>query len=372
MSLTALEPDTPCATLADCERQWVYYQPFLEQCGYMLRPRYRPGWVSDAIARGKDLWESEDAIPAPVSSFHYCVLQDLHCEFQGFEVLDAVRISDGTQVVLKVVRTKSTEVDVTIVLANDPHSIKYTLQVLELLPMHDDPEWAFLVMPRMRQCSHPWFATVREFTEFVFQVLEGLVFMHSRNIAHRDISTANIVMDASQMIPGGFHFLSPLTSDGVNHLREYSGDDSEPHIIKSRTDAGPMRYYFIDFGLAVRFPSLETRGLVTGDVGRLRKHVPELSATVPYDPFKVDMRLMGEMLRSSFLLNYTGLDFAIPFVRKLRRGDPRRRPDAPTALAMFRRIVSRMSEKEFGQPLEECFWNKHRRAILFLKGLGRH
>jgi hypothetical protein len=110
-------------------------------------------------------------------------------------------------------------------------------------------------------------------------------------------------MDASRMIPGGFHFLNPLTSDGVNYLREYAGDDSEPHIIKSRTDAGlPVQYYFIDFGLAVRFSSFQTRGLATGNVGRLRKHIPELSATVPYDPFMVDVRLVGEMLRWSFLL----------------------------------------------------------------------
>ncbi|KAJ7348259.1 kinase-like domain-containing protein, partial [Mycena albidolilacea] len=318
---------SPCNTLGHRERKWAHYQPFLERRGYMLRRRYRGGWVSDVVALGKDPWECEDAIPA-----------------LGFDVLDATRMSDGAQVILKVVRTKSTEAATAIRLANEPCAGRYTVPVLELIPLYDDPERELLVMPRMRQCSHPWFATVREFTEFVVQVLEGLVFMHSKNIAHRDISIANIVMDASRMIPGGFHFLNPLTSDGVNYLREYAGDDSEPHIIKSRTDAGlPVQYYFIDFGLAVRFSSFQTRGLVTGNVGRLRKHIPELSATVPYDPFMVDVRLVGEMLRWSFLLNYTGLDFIIPFVRKLRRDDPRQRPDAPEALAMFQRLVYGMS-----------------------------
>ncbi|KAF7345713.1 Kinase-like protein [Mycena venus] len=314
------------------------------------------GWVSDVVALGKDPWACEDAIPA-----------------LGFDVLDATRISDGAQVVLKVVRTESTEATLATRLANEPGADKYTIPVLELLPFDDDPGRLFLVMPRMRQCSHPLFATVREFTEFVLQVLEALVFLHSKNIAHRDICTANIVMDASRIIPGGFHFLSPLTSDGVTHLREYSGDDSEPHTIKSRTEAGlPTKYYFIDFGLAVRFLGFQKRRLVTGDVGRLRKRVPEISATVPYDPFKVDVRLVGEMLRSSFLLNYTGLDFVVPFVRKLRRDDPDRRPDAAQALAMFQRVVCKMNERELERPLEECFWDKQRRAVLFLKGLGRH
>ncbi|KAJ6479508.1 kinase-like domain-containing protein [Mycena vitilis] len=355
-SFDSARGDSPCETLCECERQWVHYQPFLEKCGYMLRPRYRPGWVSDAITQGKDVWECEDAIPA-----------------QGFDVLDATRISDGAQVVLKVIKTKSSESSIAAFLANEPNAGKYTIPVLELLPLYDAPRWTFLVMPRMRQCSHPWFATVREFTDFVLQVLEGLVFLHSKNIAHRDICTANIVMDASRMIPGGFHFLSPLTSDGVHPLRAHTRDDSgysSLHTIKSRTDAGDVRYYFIDFGLAVRFRS--KRGTVTGDVGRLRKHVPEISARVPYDPFKVDMRLVGEMLRTSFLLVYTGLDFAVPFVRRLRQDDPRRRPDAAEALKTFQQIVSRMSEKELARPLGESFWDGQRRAVLLLKGLGRH
>lgn len=112
----------------------------------------------------------------------------------------------------------------------------------------------------------------------------------------------NIVVDSSKMIPGGFHFQRPLTADGVKFLQEYKGDDSEPHLMKTRTEAGPMKYYFIDFGLSVRFPSFETRGLVTGEDGRMRKRVPEISQTVPYDPFKVDVRLVGEMLRREFLL----------------------------------------------------------------------
>ncbi|KAF8203452.1 hypothetical protein K438DRAFT_1820170 [Mycena galopus ATCC 62051] len=115
-------------------------------------------------------------------------------------------------------------------------------------------------------------------------------------------------MDASHMIPGGFQFIhSPLAGDGENVLLPYTGNEHVPNHIKTRTQAAPMRYYFIDFGLSVQFPSYETRSLVTGECGRLRKHLPEISETIPYDPFKVDVRLIGEMLRSR---NTLGLTFS--------------------------------------------------------------
>ncbi|KAJ7685848.1 kinase-like domain-containing protein, partial [Mycena rosella] len=308
------------------EKEWAHYQPFLEEHNYLLRPRYRPGCVSE-VTLGSSPLECEEAIPAV-----------------GFEVLDATRVSDGAQVVLKVIRTTSTEAEIAAFLRSTPRAEQHTIPFRELLPMYDDPERTFLVMPRMRQCSlSPWFATVREFVEFVQQVLEGLVFLHSNNIAHRDICSMNIVMDSSRMIPGGFHFVNPSTSDGINHLRESTGDDSDPHLIRSRTHAGPIHYCYIDFGLSVRFPSVEARQLVTGYFGRLRKRVPEISATVPYDAFKLDVRLVGEMLRSEFLLHYIGLDFLVPFVKKLRRHNPEQRPEAGEALALFERLVSKMS-----------------------------
>ncbi|KAJ7493084.1 hypothetical protein B0H11DRAFT_2191118 [Mycena galericulata] len=140
-----------------------------------------------------------------------------------------------------------------------------------------------------------------------------------------DIRIGNIVMDASTMVPGGFRFMRPQTYDGRHHLDPYTGDDSVPNTIKSRTQAPLVKYYHIDFGLSVRFASYDTCELVTRVYGRLRKHIPEISETVPYDPFKephtycstdwVDIRLVGEMLQTEFLMEYVGPDFLIPFIR---------------------------------------------------------
>lgn len=44
-STMAVDWETIClfwTTLTEMEKQWAHYQPFLQDHGYMLRPRYRP------------------------------------------------------------------------------------------------------------------------------------------------------------------------------------------------------------------------------------------------------------------------------------------------------------------------------------------
>ncbi|KAF8203465.1 hypothetical protein K438DRAFT_1757786 [Mycena galopus ATCC 62051] len=47
-------------TLGGMEQVWAHLQPQLEAWGYMLRPRYRPGW---SLPPGTGPWGSESAIP---------------------------------------------------------------------------------------------------------------------------------------------------------------------------------------------------------------------------------------------------------------------------------------------------------------------
>ncbi|KAJ7744207.1 kinase-like domain-containing protein [Mycena metata] len=323
-------------TLVYDEPGWMRCQPFLEERGYILRPRYRPGWVPEMLTPGKLPQECEDAI------------------FSKGPVLDATRISDGAQVVLKIVRTGSMEVHISELLARHPGAKKHAVTVLEIIPVPDDIKWSFLVMPRMP-------------TE---QTVQGLVFLHSQNIAHRDICPNNIVVDASPMIPSGFHFVKENTSDGVHPLRVFNPDDPNTPSIKTRTEAGPLNYYLIDFGLSTWYPTFETRALVTGYFGQRAKRIPELSRTIPYDAFKVDMRLVGEMLRKDFLHRYSGLDFVIPLTRRLLRDSPARRPDAAKALAQFQRLMGQMSDEQLNQPIQRSSRRQTRKVSLFVRGFA--
>ena len=47
---------------------WVYHQPWLEQQGYSLRPRFHPDWVPSWL--GTDIWplDTDDGVPIHVSS----------------------------------------------------------------------------------------------------------------------------------------------------------------------------------------------------------------------------------------------------------------------------------------------------------------
>lgn len=58
----------------------------------------------------------------------------------------------------------------------------------------------------------------------------------------------------------------------------------------------PVKYYFIDFGISTRFSPDEHPRLVVGRQG-LDDKVPELSDTVPYDPFKTNIFIIGNLLR---------------------------------------------------------------------------
>lgn len=95
-------------------------------------------------------------------------------------------------------------------------------------------------------------------------------------------------MDADAMYPEGFH--------PVNYMykRDYSGWAT----YLPRSVAG-VRYYFADFGISVHIPEDEPQKLTVGVLGR-DQEPPELSETVAYDPFKLDIFIIGNMLKREF------------------------------------------------------------------------
>jgi hypothetical protein len=94
------------------------------------------------------------------------------------------------------------------------------------------------------------------------------------------------MMDASKAIPKGFHFGNWFSHDGVNF---------DKFQWRDRWSVRPVNYYFIDFGLSFRYraglKNIRDLGIFGQD-----KTVPERSLTVPYDPFKLDIYQLGNVI----------------------------------------------------------------------------
>ena len=105
-----------------------------------------------------------------------------------------------------------------------------------------------------------------------------------------DCAYRNMLMDASAIFPKGYH---PVATYSLpNDTRK-----GAPELPRSTV---PVRYYYADFGLSTMFAPTESNWVVTGTHG-LDTDVPELSDEVPYDPFKVDVFILGNLIRTSFL-----------------------------------------------------------------------
>jgi len=98
----------------------------------------------------------------------------------------------------------------------------------------------------------------------------------------------NILLDADAMYPEGFHPVSYTMA----------ADCSGPAKYSSRASAG-AKYYYVDFGISVYIPEEVGPQLVTGTLGRDRDP-PELWEEVPYDPFKLDIFIIGNMFAQEF------------------------------------------------------------------------
>lgn len=94
-------------------------------------------------------------------------------------------------------------------------------------------------------------------------------------------------MDAKAMYPDGHH-----------PVRLGYSPDALYRVSPLPRAGRPIRYFYIDFGLSLRFPAgaVPSAG---GVVGRDRD-VPELSNSVPYDPFKVDVFTLGNLYSKEF------------------------------------------------------------------------
>lgn len=108
------------------------------------------------------------------------------------------------------------------------------------------------------------------------------------NYCTRDCAAANVMMDAGPLFPLGFH---PVHDTSLPSGHGLSWPMSRTHC--------PVKYYFIDYSISVYIPPDVSLKLAVGIFGR-DQEPPELSDHVPYDPFKLDIFILGNMFRKEF------------------------------------------------------------------------
>ncbi|KAJ7054436.1 hypothetical protein C8F01DRAFT_490286 [Mycena amicta] len=339
---------------------WVENQPYLLSVGYKLRPRYHPDWKPSWILDPKkSQLDCEDDLDQLKST-----------------VLDAIRIKDGKKVVLKRVETTSLELQMLQFLASenmrkDPRN--RTVPLLDTICLPHDPGTVLMVMVHGRRFNYPPFHCRGEFFHALFQLLQGMEFMHEHNIVHgqvtvldllcrsqscRDTAIQNIVMDETRVVPKGSHFMADRTHSGHSYLFSW----------KNRCSVSPVDYYYIDFGLTFHFPAGVKDATMVGYYGSWRKPIPELSATVPYNPFQVDVCRLGLTILE-VIEPYPALADFIPLGKLMCDPDPTRRPTPTEALiklnelkasikpARLREAIDRFTRRVFG-----AYWADFRLA----------
>ncbi|KAG9024139.1 hypothetical protein FRB95_012039 [Tulasnella sp. JGI-2019a] len=315
------EDDIAEGKLRPSELPWCSRYEFLKSRGYLLRPRYRPGWQASWLSQ-KSGYGAEDAI----------ILSRPH-------LLDATRVSDGKVVYLKSTLRSSPEIRIgeflwSEQLRNDP--CNHAIPLLEVLDDPDDSDLVILVIPLLRRLDSPRPASVREVVSLVEQTLEGLSFLHEHGIAHRDCAWGNIMMDARGMFPGGWH---PQSGSRLPNGQRLSN-----HQTASRTAAGGVRYYFIDFGI-----STQDQDETIGTSGQ--EHAPELSLDVPYNPYKLDVYIMGRMYQQFILQECSGAEFLKPLIDYMTPEAPGDRPTAEEASQRFKTMRANMTGSQLSQRL---------------------
>ncbi|KAH9947484.1 hypothetical protein B0H21DRAFT_807454 [Amylocystis lapponica] len=310
--------DFQAGELAEREHYWRDHQQWLQECGYMLRPRYRLDWVPSWKGTEKAYDECEDG--------QFTILGHL---------LDAVRVSDGKVVMLKrILKTRHPwEVDIgkmfsSEVFRSDPRN--HCVPFLDVLQDPQDEDTVLFVLPFLREYNDPPLDTIGEAVEFLHQVFQGIQFMHENHVAHRDCMTLNIMMDPTEMYPNLYHPTASLCTPDLKGIAKYF----------TRTER-PTKYYIIDFGLSRAFDPTDRNPQVLPILGG-DKSVPEFQdksrLREPQDPFPTDVYYLGNLVREDFLQTYHGLHFLDALVADMVQGDPTKRPLMDEVVSRFEEI----------------------------------
>ncbi|KAF9559496.1 hypothetical protein CPC08DRAFT_637755 [Agrocybe pediades] len=335
----------------DDEKLWVDMYHYLICRGYQLRPRYHPDWhapwLNQDISAGKK--------PLQPSEYEDSV-------WASSNMNDGVRLEDGRKVIFKRVETQWEELTISTFLSSnemraDPRNC--SVPILDVIMIPGDADHALIVMPLLIGFDNIPFRRLGEFCEAAIQFLEvscrGLEFLHEHYIAHRDFCWGNLMMDSSKVIPKGHHFRNWFSHTGLLGQRfEYN----------TRWKLRPHRYYIIDYGISTRCTSSDA--WILGVCGQ-DKTVPEMSETVPYNPFKLDVYQLGNVFKK-FTDIYEGTEVFRQLADAMTRKDPNDRPTASEAVLLGKEIISQI---ERSGEMSKRIWPRRTRFTSKLGPLER-
>ncbi|EIW85161.1 kinase-like protein [Coniophora puteana RWD-64-598 SS2] len=206
---------------------------------------------------------------------------------------------DGTKVVLKAVHMQSRELGVVRYLDSPPlrrNSLNRCIHVIEI----EDDDIAFIVMEEWTSCfllNPP--CCLRQYWDFVEQVVEHVAFMHQHNIIHADISLHNVLAD-------------------------YHGN-----------------FAFIDYEISQR---VEDSGPSTDICPRGTEVPPEKERGEKVDPFKADVWSLGVLLLRGSQHTRTNAPELSYLTRPMLHSNPANRPSAWMVLQEVRRLKAKINE----------------------------
>ncbi|KAJ7282662.1 kinase-like domain-containing protein [Mycena rebaudengoi] len=312
---------------------WCNHRDWLKQKGYTLRARYQADWVPSWKGTNKFSLSCEDGV-----------------KYHNYNVMDATRAGDGALVMLKWIdkTTQTVEADIARLFSAEPHRSNphnRCVPVYEVLETPTDPNIQILVMPFLFRYDRPRFDTFGEVIAFFKQIFEGLKYMHDNNVAHRDCTSRNIMMDGSALASEPFH---PVV---YTFTRDFKGRVS----YRTRTQH-PVKYYLTDFGLSRRYKPEERPPLevpIPGGDKTAPETKPINSSDPPAcDPFPTDVYYLGNLIKEQFIqgTEYTsqklGFEFLEPLANKMTHKIPEERPNMDQVVEEFDRLVDKMSSKK--------------------------
>ncbi|THU75945.1 hypothetical protein K435DRAFT_824664 [Dendrothele bispora CBS 962.96] len=312
--------------LTDTEFFWRDHASWLEEKGYRLRPRYRPGWEPSWTSKTDDRFLFEDG---------YVAKETAH-------LMDALRVSDGLMVMIKKVKVSdpanpTREMRMNRLLCSGLFSIddpqNHCVPVYEILQVPESSEEYLFVIPFLEAWWPNWD--------------EGVRLLHRHNIAHNDIKHDNIMADHTPVYK---HLMHPTVPE---RRYDWRGEATRRSLTRN-----PVKYYLIDFGSALQYdaqngPAREDPGY-GGD-----RTVPEFETHPddPCDPYAVEVYRLGNLIRR-FLMSTQrvykpaqvedlkvnhAMDFMSDLVADMTQEDPSKRPSMDQVMTRFDEIVKGLS-----------------------------